>query len=41
MSYYITHQEFQDHMKAYYERTGNKMQFPEMCEYIFFLNVRK
>lgn len=22
-------------MKSYYERTGNKMQFPEMCNYIF------
>lgn len=35
MSYFITHQEFQEHMKAYYERTGSKMQFPEMCEYIY------
>lgn len=35
MSYYITHEEFQNHMKSYFERTGNKMQFPEMCEYLF------
>jgi len=35
MSYYITHEEFQNHMKSYYERTGNKMQFPEMCKYLF------
>lgn len=35
MSYYITHEEFQNHMKSYYERTGNKMQFQEMCKYIF------
>lgn len=35
MSFYITHEEFQNQMKAYYERTGNKMQFPEMCEYLY------
>lgn len=35
MSFYITHEEFQNQMEAYYERTGNKMQFPEMCEYLY------
>lgn len=35
MSYYITHEELQSHLKDYYMRTGNKMQFPEMCEYLY------
>lgn len=35
MSYYMTYGEFQEHMKSYYERTGNRLQFPEMCKYLF------
>ena len=35
MAFYITYGEFQSHMKSYYKRTGNKLQFPEMTEYLF------
>ncbi len=35
MSYYITYGEFQRHMKEYYERTGSRMQFPEMTDYLY------
>lgn len=35
MPYYITYGEFQRHMKDYYFRTGSKMQFPEMTDYLF------
>lgn len=33
--YYITYGEFQAHMKSYYQRTGNRMQFPEMTAYLY------
>lgn len=35
MAYYITYGEFQRHMKEYYLRTGNRMQFPEMINYLY------
>ena len=35
MAYYMTYGEFQSHMKAYYYRTGNRLQFPEMTEYLY------
>lgn len=35
MPYYITYGEFQKHMKDYYLRTGNRMQFPEMSDYLY------
>lgn len=35
MSYYITYGEFQKHMKEYYQRTGLRMQFPEMINYLY------
>ena len=35
MAYYMTYGEFQAHMKAYYLRTGNRLQFPEMTEYLY------
>lgn len=35
MSYYITYGEFQKRMKDYYLRTGNRMQFPEMVNYLY------
>lgn len=35
MPYYITYGEFQRHMKDYYLRTGNRMQFPEMADYLY------
>lgn len=35
MPYYMTYGEFQGHLKAYYERTGNRMQFPEMTQYLY------
>jgi len=34
MAFYITCGEFQRHMKEYFERTGNRMQFPEMVDYL-------
>lgn len=33
--YYITYGEFQAHMKSYYERTGHRIQFSELSEYLF------
>lgn len=33
--HYITYGEFQAHIKAYFERTGHRIQFSEMCEYLF------
>lgn len=35
MSYYITYGEFQQHMKNYYLRTGNRLQFSEMVDYLY------
>lgn len=35
MSYYMTYGEFQGHMKSYFERTGNRLQFPEMARYLY------
>lgn len=35
MPYYMTYGEFQAHMKSYYFRTGNRLQFPEMTEYLY------
>lgn len=35
MAYYITYGEFQYHLKEYYQRTGNRMQFPEMTSYLY------
>lgn len=35
MAYYITYGEFQYHLKEYYQRTGNRMQFPEMTNYLY------
>lgn len=35
MSYYITYGEFQQHMKDYFFRTGSRMQFPEMADYLY------
>lgn len=35
MAYYITYGEFQYHLKEYYQRTGNRMQFPEMTTYLY------
>lgn len=35
MEYYITYGEFQKHLKEYYQRTGNRMQFPEMTDYLY------
>ena len=35
MPYYITYGEFQKQMKEYYLRTGNRMQFPEMSDYLY------
>ena len=35
MAYYITYGEFHRHMKEYYLRTGNRMQFPEMINYLY------
>ena len=35
MPYYMTYGEFQNHMKDYYQRTGNRMQFPEMTAYLY------
>lgn len=35
MAYYMTYGDFQAHMKSYYERTGRKLQFPEMIEYLY------
>ncbi len=35
MPYYMSYGEFQDHLKSYYERTGNRLQFPEMSKYLY------
>lgn len=35
MAYYITYGEFQKHMTEYFRRTGNRMQFPEMKDYLY------
>lgn len=35
MAYYITYGEFQYHLKEYYQRTGSRMQFPEMTTYLY------
>ena len=35
MLYYITYGEFQFHLQEYYKRTGSRMQFPEMTDYLF------
>lgn len=35
MAYYITYGEFQYHLKEYYQRTGNRMQFTEMATYLY------
>ena len=35
MAYYITYGEFQYHLREYYQRTGSRMQFPEMTDYLY------
>ena len=35
MPYYITYGEFQYHLQDYFKRTGSRMQFPEMTDYLF------
>lgn len=35
MPYYITYGEFQFYLQDYYKRTGSRMQFPEMTDYLF------
>lgn len=35
MACYMTYGEFQAHMKAYYYRTGKRLQFPEMGKYLY------
>lgn len=35
MAYHITYGEFQQHMKDYFFRTGSRMQFPEMADYLY------
>ena len=35
MAYYITYGEFQQHLKDYFFRTGSRMQFPEMADYLY------
>ena len=35
MTYYTTCGELQYHLKEYYQRTGNRMQFPEMVTYLY------
>lgn len=35
MAFYTTYGEFQKQMKEYYLRTGNRMQFPEMTNYMY------
>ena len=41
MAYYITYGEFQEYMKSYYQRTGRRLQFPEMSEYLFHKGLLK
>lgn len=35
MPHYITYGEFQQYMKDYYTRTGNRLQFTEMSDYLY------
>lgn len=35
MPYYITYGEFQQNMKDYYKRTGGRLQFTEMTDYLY------
>lgn len=35
MTYYMTYGEFQEHLKAYYDRTNNRLQFVEMTAYLY------
>lgn len=35
MPYYLSHGEFQQHLKAYYMKTGNRLQFTEMTDYLY------
>lgn len=35
MAYYITYGDFQYYLKEYFQRTGNRMQFPEMTTYLY------
>lgn len=35
MAYYITYGEFQSALQDYYLRTGNRMQYPEMIDYLY------
>lgn len=35
MPYYLSYGEYQQYMKDYYKRTGNRMQFNEMTDYLF------
>lgn len=35
MPYYITYGEFQHYLKEYFFRTGSRMQFPEMADYLY------
>lgn len=35
MAYYITYGEFQYYLKEYFQRTGSRMQFPEMTTYLY------
>lgn len=39
MSYYISIGEFQKYLTDYYKRTGHKMTFPGMCQYLYEQNL--
>ena len=39
MSYYISIGEFQKHLTNYYKKTGRKMTFPEMSQYLYEQNL--
>ncbi len=39
MAYYTTYGVFQRHLKEYYMKTGNRMQFPEMTNYLYRKNI--
>lgn len=39
MEYYTTYGNLQHHLKAYYQQTGNRMQFPEMVDYLYRKNL--
>lgn len=41
MAYYMTYGEFQAHMKAYYYRTGKRLQFPEMGKFLYNQGLAK